>query len=131
MFLLKNKRTQGQVFCHSQFLDADRFQEKNNTKSEHWRRKSFAEIFLKKITVNRVNIRVRSFSSEIFIKKMRVYRLKKANDRQMAPLGRGVASPWLRSNVVKLASLQLAMAKANLNESSSASRSEHPAQSKC
>ena len=27
---------------------------------------------------------------------MRIYRVKKANDRQMAPLGRGVASGWLR-----------------------------------
>ena len=55
-----------------------------------------------------INLRVGSFFlkkvtrrfPEIFLKKMRVYRVKKANDRQMAPFGRGVASPWLRRNVV-------------------------------
>ena len=46
---------------------------------------------------------------------MRVYRVKKANDRQMAPFGRGVASAWLRLVAGKCRRRLLLIKKRNLN----------------
>ena len=47
-----------------------------------------------------ITLRVGSFFPEIFLKKIRVYRVKKRSDRQMAPFGEGLASASLRLNVV-------------------------------
>ena len=52
---------------------------------------------------------------EIFLEKMRVYRVKKKSDRQMAPFGQTVASASLRGSVDGLASLWLLILKRNLN----------------
>ena len=57
---------------------------------------------------------------------MRVYRVKKRNDRQMAPFGRILGSASLRSNVVGLASIRLLIGKRNLNGFSPDLRSKHP-----
>ena len=66
--------------------------------------------------MNRViTLRLGSFFPEIFLKKMRVYRVKKRSDRQMAPFGQILGSASLRSNVVGLASPRLLILKRNLN----------------
>ena len=57
---------------------------------------------------------------------MRVYRVKKANDKQMAPFGRGVASAWLRLIAAKCRRRLLLMGKRNLNGFSSDLGSKHP-----
>ena len=50
----------------------------------------------------------------IFLKKMRVSRIKKANDKQMAPFGRGVASAWLGGLAVKCRRPRLLIGKVTL-----------------
>ena len=60
---------------------------------------------------------------------MRVYRVKKRSDRQMAPFGRGAASARLRLNVVGLAPPRLLILKRNLNGFSPDLGSKHPTDS--
>ena len=92
---------------------------------------------------SRVTLRVRSFFPEIFLKKMKVYRVKKRNDRQMAPLGRGAASacfrllpvacgemssdrPFKSKTLPKLVQSSFKEQALSLQELNSASRSKHP-----
>ena len=58
--------------------------------------------------------------------KMRVSRLRRANNEQIRLFGQGLASARLRRNVVRLASLQLVTLKRNLNGFSSNLRSKNP-----
>ena len=60
---------------------------------------------------------------------MRVYRVKKRSDRQMAPFGQILGSPSLRLNVVGLASPQLLILKRNLNGPDPGLGSKHPTDS--
>ena len=60
---------------------------------------------------------------------MKVYRVEKRSDRQMAPFGRTLASASLRGNVVGLASPRLLILKRNLNGFSPDLGSKHPTDS--
>ena len=60
---------------------------------------------------------------------MRVYRVKKASDRQTAPFGQGLASACFVSLAAKCRRPRLLILKRNLNGFSPDSRSKHPADS--
>ena len=58
---------------------------------------------------------------------MRAYRVKKRNDRQMAPFGQGLASARLALVAVKCRRPELLIGNRNLNGSRPNLRSKHPA----
>ena len=62
---------------------------------------------------------------EIFVTKMGVYIVKKANDWQMAPLGRGAASAQFRLVAAKCCRPRLLILIRNLDDFSPNSRSKH------
>ena len=67
--------------------------------------------------------------SEIFLSKMRVYRINKRSDREISPFRLGGASAWLRWNVAGLASLRPLILKCNFNGLRADSRSKHSTES--